>query len=142
MSGRYAKFVPGWDMHGLPIEFATLKDLKLNFKDIDPIELRAKCRAHALRYSIIQRDSFLRMGVLGDYDASLPHDRQDSKRRSSRRWPISPRPSRLYKGLRSTLWCIKDETALADAEIEYKDRISPSIYVRFTRERRAARGIC
>jgi isoleucyl-tRNA synthetase len=131
LSGRYAKFVPGWDMHGLPIEFATLKDLKLNFKDIDPIELRAKCRAHALRYLDIQRDSFLRMGVLGDY--AHPYRTIDKEFEATIVETLADlaEAKQLYKGLRSTLWCIRDETALADAEIEYKDHVSPSVYVRF-----------
>jgi isoleucyl-tRNA synthetase len=131
LGGRYADFVPGWDMHGLPIEFATLKELKLNFKDIDPIELRAKCRAHALRYLDIQRDSFLRMGVLGDY--AHPYRTIDKEFEATIEETLADlaEAKQLYKGLRSTLWCIHDETALADAEIEYKERISPSIYVRF-----------
>ena len=131
LEGRYAKFVPGWDMHGLPIEFATLKDLKLNFKDIDPIELREKCRAHALRYLDIQRDSFLRMGVLGDYDHPYRTIDKEFEATIVETLADLAQEKQLYKGLRSTLWCIRDETALADAEIEYKDRVSPSIYVRF-----------
>ena len=131
LAGRYADFVPGWDMHGLPIEFATLKDLKLNFKDIDPIELRAKCRAHALRYLDIQRNSFLRMGVLGRYDHPYRTIDKEFEATIVETLADLAEEKQLYKGLRATLWCIRDETALADAEIEYKDRVSPSIYVRF-----------
>src|SRR5580704_7737051 len=68
LAGQYANFVPGWDMHGLPIEFETLKHLNLDFHAIDPIELRAKCREHALHWLDIQRATFLRMGSFGHFD--------------------------------------------------------------------------
>jgi len=68
LDGKYAKFVPGWDMHGLPIEFETLKHLKLDFRKVNPIELRAKCRERALHWLDVQRETFLRIGLLGDYE--------------------------------------------------------------------------
>lgn len=135
LDGQRAKFIPGWDMHGLPIEMETLRHLKLDFRKVDPIELREKCRERAVHWLGVQRDTILRMGVLGDYDhpyrsidcafegtivdtlATLAQERQ------------------IYKGLRPTLWCTHDETALAEAEIEYKDKVSPSIYVRFRANR-------
>jgi len=131
LDGKYADFVPGWDMHGLPIELETLKHLKLDFHHVDPLELREKCRERALYWLDRQREAILRMGVLGHYDDPY--------------MTIAPRfegaivdvladlaeAKQLYKGLRATLWCVHDETALAEAEIEYHDHVSDSIYVRF-----------
>jgi isoleucyl-tRNA synthetase len=68
LDGKYADFVPGWDMHGLPIELETLKHLKLDFHHVDPLELREKCRERALYWLDRQREAILRMGVLGHYD--------------------------------------------------------------------------
>ena len=132
LDGAEAIFVPGWDMHGLPIEFETLKHLGLDFHRVDPIELRAKCRERALHWLDIQRDTILRMGVLGDYEH--PYRTIDKEFEATIVDTLADLAAahQLYKGLRSTLWCIRDETALAEAEIEYKDRVSPSIYVRFT----------
>ena len=131
LDGKDANFVPGWDMHGLPIELETLRHLKLDFHHVDPLELREKCRERALYWLDRQREAILRMGVLGHYDDPY--------------MTIAPRfegaivdvladlaeAGQLYKGLRATLWCIHDETALAEAEIEYHDHTSQSIYVRF-----------
>jgi len=139
LDGAEAIFVPGWDMHGLPIEFETLKHLGLDFHRVDPIELRARCRERAIHWLNIQRETILRMGVLGDYDH--PYRTIDKEFEATIVDTLGDlaEAGQLYKGLRATLWCIKDETALAEAEIEYKDSISPSLYVRFsaTDEQRA-----
>jgi isoleucyl-tRNA synthetase len=132
LDGRFAKFVPGWDMHGLPIETETLKHLRLDFHDVDPIELRARCRERAIHWLDLQRETFLRMGTLGDY--AHPYRTIDKEYEAVIVETLGDlaEAGQLYKGLRSTLWCTYDETALAEAEIEYKDVVSPSIYVRFT----------
>ena len=131
LDGYDAKFVPGWDMHGLPIEFETLKHLGLDFHRVDPIELRAKCRERAIYWLGRQRESILRMGVLGDYDH--PYRTIDKEFEATIVDTLADlaEAGQMYKGLRATLWCIHDETALAEAEIEYKERVSPSVYVRF-----------
>jgi isoleucyl-tRNA synthetase len=131
LDGKVATFVPGWDMHGLPIEFETLKHLGLDFHRIDPIELRAKCRERAIHWLGIQRETILRMGVLGDYDHPYRTIDKEFEATIVETLAMLAEAKQLYKGLRSTLWCIKDETALAEAEIEYASRVSPSIYVRF-----------
>ena len=131
LDGRRATFVPGWDMHGLPIEFETLKHLKLDFRKIDPIELRARCRERALYWLDRQRATFLRMGVLGDYDHPYRTVDKHFEAEIVETLADLAEAEQLYKGLRATLWCVRDETALAEAEIEYKPRVSPSIYVRF-----------
>ncbi|HEV3089854.1 MAG TPA: isoleucine--tRNA ligase [Candidatus Cybelea sp.] len=132
LDGKYARFVPGWDMHGLPIEYETLKHLGItDFHTIDPLELRAKCKERALYWLDIQREHRRRMGNFGlfahpyrtidpAFEATIVDALADLAERAQ-----------IYKGLRSTLWCVHDETALAEAEIEYEPRISPSIYVRF-----------
>jgi isoleucyl-tRNA synthetase len=131
LDGADAKFVPGWDMHGLPIEFETLKHLGLDFHRVDPIELRAQCRARALHWLDVQRATILRMGVLGDYEH--PYRTVDKGFEATIVDTLADlaEAGQLYKGLRATLWCIRDETALAEAEIEYKDHVSLSVYVRF-----------
>jgi isoleucyl-tRNA synthetase len=131
LDGAEAIFVPGWDMHGLPIEVETLKHLGLDFHRVDPIELRAKCRERALYWLDIQRETILRMGVLGDYDHPYRTIDKEFEATIVETLADLAAADQVYKGLRSTLWCIRDETALAEAEIEYKERTSPSIFVRF-----------
>ncbi|HEY4440710.1 MAG TPA: isoleucine--tRNA ligase [Candidatus Elarobacter sp.] len=132
LDGQVADFVPGWDMHGLPIERETLNHLKLDFRSADPIELRRACRERALYWMDRQRSQMQRIGasfgrfddpymtIAPAYEAVIVETLADLAERDY-----------LYKGLRSTLWCVHDETALAEAEIEYKNHVSPSIYVRF-----------
>ena len=132
LEGHRAHFVPGWDMHGLPIEMETLRHLGLDFRNVDPIELRTRCRERALHWLDVQRESILRMGVLGDY--AHPYRSIDAEFEATIVEVLAElaQEKQIYKGLRPTLWCTHDETALAEAEIEYRDRISPSVYVRFT----------
>ena len=132
LDGEWSCFVPGWDMHGLPIELETLKHLGLDYHKVDPIELRAKCKERALHWLDIQRDTILRMGCFaGDYEH--PYRTLDPSFEEAIVDTLGDlaESDLIYKGLRSTLWCIHDETALAEAEIEYDDHVSPSIYVRF-----------
>ncbi|HET7815481.1 MAG TPA: isoleucine--tRNA ligase [Candidatus Baltobacteraceae bacterium] len=133
MDGKFANFKPGWDMHGLPIELDTLKHLKIkDFHAIDPLELREQCRLRAIHWLDRQRESRTRMGNFGDWEH--PYRTIDPSFEAAIVETLAElaKNDQLYKGLRSTLWCIHDETALAEAEIEYKDKVSPSIFVRFT----------
>ena len=133
LDGRWAKFIPGWDMHGLPIELDTLKHLKIrDFHDVDPIELRAKCKERALHWLDVQRATRMRMGNFGEWEH--PYRTIDPEFEATIVEALADlaQANQIYKGLRSTLWCIHDETALAEAEIEYENKISPSIYVAFT----------
>ncbi|HZZ66191.1 MAG TPA: isoleucine--tRNA ligase [Candidatus Baltobacteraceae bacterium] len=133
LDGKWAKFVPGWDMHGLPIEIETLKHLHIkDFHAIDPIKLREECKARALHWLEIQRSTRMRMGNFGDWEH--PYRTIDPEFEATIVEVLGDlaESDQIYKGLRSTLWCIHDETALAEAEIEYKDKISPSVTVRFT----------
>jgi len=131
LDGRWADFVPGWDMHGLPIERETLVHLGLDFHKVDPLELREKCRERALYWLDRQRTQMLRMGLFGHFDD--PYMTIDPRFEATIVETLADlaEDDQLYKGQRATLWCITDETALAEAEIEYHDHVSPSIYVRF-----------
>jgi isoleucyl-tRNA synthetase len=132
LGGEYADFVPGWDMHGLPIERETLAHFKLDFRAADPIELRRACRERALFWLDRQREQMLRMGTgFGHFDVPYMTIAPSFEATIVETLADLAEEEYLYKGLRSTLWCIVDETALAEAEIEYKDHTSPSIYVRF-----------
>ncbi len=131
LAGEYADFVPGWDMHGLPIERETLKHLGADFRQIDPIALRAACRERALYWLNHQRDLMLRMGTFGRFDQPYMTIAPEFEATIVETLADLAEHEYLYKGLRSTLWCVYDETALAEAEIEYKDHVSPSVYVRF-----------
>ncbi len=133
LDGKYAKFVPGWDMHGLPIEYETLKYLGVqDFHAIDPLELRERCKERALFWLDRQREQRVRMGNFGFFDR--PYRTIDPSFEATIVNALADLAERqqIYKGLRSTLWCIYDETALAEAEIEYETKASPSLYVRFT----------
>jgi isoleucyl-tRNA synthetase len=131
LDGRWADFVPGWDMHGLPIERETLTYLGVDFHKIDPIELRARCKERALYWLDRQRTAMLRMGLFGHYERPYMTIAPEFEATIADTLGDLAESGQLYKGLRSTLWCVHDETALAEAEIEYRDRTSPSIYVRF-----------
>jgi isoleucyl-tRNA synthetase len=142
LDGKYAKFVPGWDMHGLPIEFETLKHLQIkDFHAIDPLELREKCRERALYWLERQREERMRMGNFGFFDR--PYRTIDPSFEATIVGALADlaEKDQIYKGLRSTLWCVHDETALAEAEIEYERKISPSVYVRFTASPEQARTL-
>jgi isoleucyl-tRNA synthetase len=133
LDDKYAKFLPGWDMHGLPIEYETLKYLGItDFHSIDPLELREKCKERACYWLDRQREQRVRMGNFGLFDH--PYRTIDPSFEATIVNALADLAERqqIYKGLRSTLWCVHDETALAEAEIEYETRVSPSIYVRFT----------
>jgi isoleucyl-tRNA synthetase len=132
LQGKYAAFVPGWDMHGLPIELETLKYLGItDFHAIDPIELRRQCRERAIYWFERQRDIRIRMGNVGLWERPYRTIDPSFEATIVRALADLAESDQLYKGLRSTLWCVHDETALAEAEIEYEPKVSPSIDVRF-----------
>ncbi len=142
LEGKWAEFVPGWDMHGLPIELETLKYLGIkDFHEIDPLELREKCKERALFWLDRQRTTRVRMGNFGEWDR--PYRTIDPSFEATIVDALADlaESNQIYKGLRSTLWCVHDETALAEAEIEYENKVSPSIYVRFTADDKERREL-
>ena len=131
MSGFKAPYVPGWDNHGMPIESAIIKKNKLDRKKMSISEFRSACHKFADDFVHIQMDSFKRLGVLGDWDN--PYLTMDPKfeAREVKVFGEMFKKGYIYKGLKPVYWCPHDETALAEAEIEYKDIPCTSIYVKF-----------
>lgn len=131
MSGYDAPYVPGWDTHGLPIENQVIKKLKVNRHQIDPVEFRKICAEYALKYVNIQRESFKRLGVRGDWNN--PYLTLDPEYEAAQIGVFGEMAKKgyIYKGMKPVYWCSDCETALAEAEVEYQDKRSPSIYVKF-----------
>ncbi len=131
MSGFYARYVPGWDCHGLPIEHAV--DLKLGSKkkEISVGEKRKLCRDFANRFVAIQRDEFKRFGVAGDWDDPYLTMNYEYEARIARECAMFALNGNMSIGKKPIYWCCSCQTALAEAEIEYHDHTSPSIYVKF-----------
>ncbi len=131
MTGHDAPYVPGWDCHGLPIEHQVLKDLGPKKAGMSVIEIRRRCREYAQRFVDIQRDEFKRLGVLGDWQHPYLTMTPEYEAAIVREFGKIVETGAVYKGKKPVLWCPQDETALAEAEVEYADHASPSIYVKF-----------
>ncbi len=131
MSGYQAPFVPGWDCHGLPIEHQVLKDLGNKKKDLDALAIRKLCKEYAEKYVAVQREEFQRLGVLGDWQHPYLTMNPGYEATIIREFGKFVERGGVYKGLKPVLWCTADQTALAEAEVEYEDHTSPSIYVKF-----------
>lgn len=131
MTGYQCEFRPGWDCHGLPIENMVEKEEGKRKEDFAIAEFRVKCRNYALRFMGVQRDEFKRLGVLADWDnpyLTLQHVYEET---IAREFGKVVSTGALYKQKKPVLWCAHHSTALADAEVEYEDLTSPSIYVKF-----------
>ena len=131
MRGYYTPYVPGWDNHGMPIESAIIKKNKLNHKAMPVTEFRSACEAFAQNFIDRQMAGFRRLGVLGDW--AHPYKTMDRhfEAEEVKVFGEMYRKGYIYKGLKPVYWCPKDETALAEAEIEYQDDPCTSIYVKF-----------
>jgi isoleucyl-tRNA synthetase len=129
MSGHYAPFVPGWDCHGLPIEHKVMKEL--GAAETDPIKIREKCEATARHFVGVQSEQFQRLGVFGDW--ANPYLTLDPayEAETLRVFATLVGKNLVYQGLRPVLWSTGCQTALAEAEIEYKEKVDPAIYVKF-----------
>ena len=131
MLGYDSPYVPGWDCHGLPIENAIDKELKEKKKEMSAADFRRACRAFAARYVDIQRRDFIRLGVLGDWFNPYETMAFDYEADIADALGRFMQTGMVYKGLKPVHWCIVDQTALAEAEVEYAEHTSPSVYVRF-----------
>jgi isoleucyl-tRNA synthetase len=131
MAGFRVPYVPGWDCHGLPIEHQVMKELGDKKKDLDAAAIRKLCRDYAEKYVAIQRDEFKRLGVLGDWAHPYLTMHPAYEATILREFGKFVEKGGVYKGLKPVLWCTQDRTALAEAEVEYEDHTSPSIYVKF-----------
>jgi len=131
MSGFYAPYVPGWDNHGMPIETAITKKNKLDRKKMSIPEFRNACHAFASEYVERQREQFKRLGVIGDWDAPYLTMAPSFEAEEVRVFGKMYDKGYIYKGHKPVYWCPTDETALAEAEIEYTDVPCSAIYVKF-----------
>ena len=131
MAGFDAPYVPGWDCHGLPIEIKVDEQLGRKKLEMDPLAVRRACREYAQKYVDLQRSQFERIGVFGRWDS--PYLTMSNGYESSivETFYDFFEKKFVYKGLRPVYWCIHDKTALAEAEVEYEQHTSPSVYVRY-----------
>ncbi len=131
MAGFDAPYVPGWDCHGLPIEIKVDSELGARKASMTTAEIRAECRKYAEKYVNLQRQGFKRLGVFGRWDE--PYLTMSAHYQSVIAAAFVDFLDRgyVYKGLKPVHWCIRDRTALAEAEVEYSNHSSPSIWVRF-----------
>ncbi|MCU0666785.1 MAG: isoleucine--tRNA ligase [Candidatus Omnitrophica bacterium] len=124
-------YVPGWDCHGLPIEHQLLKELKINKTQISQLDFRKKAHDYAMKYVGLQKEQFKRLGIFGDWDNPyLTLSRQYEEGIVDSFGKLAQK-GYIYRGLKPVNWCYKCETALAEAEVEYEDHVSPSVYVKF-----------
>jgi isoleucyl-tRNA synthetase len=131
MAGYDAPYVPGWDCHGLPIELNVEKEIGAAAKDRSPAEFRRACRSYAERFVSSQREGFQRLGVLGDWTEPYLTMRPTYQATIVRALGQFVSRALVYKGKKPVYWCLRDRTALAEAEVEYEPHTSPSIYVEF-----------
>jgi isoleucyl-tRNA synthetase len=131
MRGFDSGYVPGWDCHGLPVEHALFKELKINKYQIGQVEFRKKAHDYAMKFVGIQKEEFKRLGVTGDWEhpyLTLSHEYEDGIVGALL---DLVKKGFVYRGLKPVNWCFRCETALAEAEVEYEDHTSPSVFVKF-----------
>ena len=131
MKGYRTPYIPGWDNHGLPIEQKVAEDFRKRHQAPTKLEMRVACREYAAKWVDIQREQFKRLGGIGDWDNPYLTMSYDYEATIVKVFGELARQGYIYRGLKPIHWCTNDETALAEAEIEYADHASPSIYVRF-----------
>lgn len=131
MAGFFAPYVPGWDTHGLPIEHAIIHNEKIDRHKVGIVEFRERCTQYALSYVEKQKGQFQRLGVRGDWKNPYVTLKPEYEARQIKIFGDMAKKGYIYKGLKAVYWSPSSETALAEAEIEYKDKRSASIYVAF-----------
>ena len=131
MAGKDAPYIPGFDTHGLPIELRALKDGNVDWHNLEPTELRNTCAEVAHHFRRVQTEEFKRLGVRGDWDNAYMTLFPEYEAKQIEVFAAFALGGHLYRGRKPVYWCATDETALAEGEIEYYDKTSDSIYVRF-----------
>ena len=131
MRGYYTPYIPGWDNHVMPIESAIIKEQKLNHKAMSVADFRSACEAYAEKYIGIQMEGFKRLGVIGDWEHPYKTMNKGFEADEVRVFGKMYKNGHIYKGLKPVYWCAHDETALAEAEIEYQDDPCTTVYVKF-----------
>ncbi|HDQ25411.1 MAG TPA: isoleucine--tRNA ligase [bacterium] len=129
--GFFTPYVPGWDCHGMPIEHKVVDKLGSKAASMTKPEIRKLCHDYAMKYVELQKGQFKRLGIMGDWDNPyLTLARSYEDKMVDIFWELY-RKGLIYKGLKPVYWCARCETALAEAEVEYHDHSSPSVYVKF-----------
>ncbi|MBW2216270.1 MAG: class I tRNA ligase family protein, partial [Deltaproteobacteria bacterium] len=131
MAGFDAPYVPGWDCHGLPIEHKVDMELGPKKAQMSQVEIRQECRKYAENFINIQRNEFVRLGVLGEWDNPYLTMNYPYEATIVREFGKFATNGNLVKSKKPNYWCISCQTALAEAEVEYGDHTSPSIFVKF-----------
>ncbi|MBU2629010.1 MAG: isoleucine--tRNA ligase, partial [Proteobacteria bacterium] len=131
MAGFNAPYVPGWDCHGLPIEHNVDKNLGKKKKEMTDVQVRQECRSYAAKFVDIQREEFKRFGVMGDWDTPYLTMNYPYEARIAKECGEFALSGDMFLGKKPIYWCCSCQTALAEAEIEYHDHTSPSIFVKF-----------
>ena len=131
MRGYYTPYIPGWDNHGMPIESAIIKQNKLNRKQMSVADFRSACHEFAQHYIDVQMAGFKRLGVLGDWEHPYKTMSPEFEAEEVKVFGAMYKKGYIYKGLKPVYWCYHDETALAEAEIEYQDDPCTTVYVKF-----------
>ncbi|MGH9458877.1 MAG: isoleucine--tRNA ligase [Thermoanaerobaculia bacterium] len=131
MMGYDSPYIPGWDCHGLPIEHQVDKELGPKKREMSSAEFRRACRRFATKYLDIQRDDFKRLGIFGAWDDPYATMSYDYEAKIAGALGEFFQRGLVYKGLKPVHWCTSCQTALAEAEVEYEEHTSPSVYVRF-----------
>ena len=131
MTGFCAPYVPGWDTHGLPIESAVLKDKKVKRDEMTTAQFRTKCREYAEGYIAKMTEQFKRLGVLGEWDNPYITLLPEFEAKQIEVFGKMAEKGLIYKGMKPVYWCPADQTALAEAEIEYADDPCTTIFVKF-----------
>jgi isoleucyl-tRNA synthetase len=131
MAGFDAPYVPGWDCHGLPIEIKVDKELGGKKLQMRPTDVRAECRKYAQKFLDLQRTQFKRIGVFGRFDRPYATMNPEYESVVLSTFFSFYENGFVYKGLRAVYWCMHDETALAEAEVEYENHTSPTVWVKY-----------
>jgi len=131
IQGQKAEYVPGWDCHGLPIEHKVEQELKKKNKELDTLTIRKICRSYAAKWLDTQRKEFKRLGVFGVWEDPYMTMKPEYEAATARELGRFMERDGVVRGKKPIYWCCDCRTALAEAEVEYEDHTSPSIYVRF-----------
>jgi isoleucyl-tRNA synthetase len=140
MRGFDAHYVPGWDCHGLPIEHALFKELGKRKEEVEQVPFRKKARTYAEKYISIQREEFIRLGIFGQWNEPYLTMAPRYQAKIAESFLTLFERGFIEQRLKPVPWCFDCETALADAELEYEDKTSPSVYVAFKVSQTKSRG--
>ena len=134
MTGKNAVYVPGWDCHGLPIEWKIEEQYRskgLNKDEVPATEFRAECRSFAEKWVATQSKQFQRLGIIGDWDKPYTTMAFDAEAVIVQEFQKFVMNGALYRGSKPVMWSVVEKTALAEAEVEYEEHVSPTIFVKF-----------